>query len=194
MRKTSLLSLAVILGLAGLSRADFNYVGRYVGVRVGPNGVEVRAPFVNVFVPKGMNCPAPVPMPRADPVENGPPVRGPEGVPLKIAPPVPPIPLPEREPEDKLVKQSVEVPSIKQSAEVPSIYEFAASFKPTAGTHDVTVIHPYTNRPVKLSFSLPEGSPKVQVKGALRRCIDFEYGKSHREIWFYRDGRVKLNF
>jgi hypothetical protein len=43
-------------------------------------------------------------------------------------------------------------------------------------------------------FTLPPGCPKVCVKGALRRCIEFDYGKREVEVWFYRDGRVKVNY
>ena len=58
----------------------------------------------------------------------------------------------------------------------------------------VRVTHPYTNSPVKVSFALPSGSPQVKVGGALRRCVEFRYGKHHTEIWFYRDGRVNVKY
>jgi hypothetical protein len=177
MRKIALLAVAFLVGSAGLCRADFVFANRFVNVRVGPCGVEVCAPFVRVYVPRGIPVPPPAPVPVPQPM--------PRIEPVEKKPAAPPVPPQEQEPDLKLAKLA---------SEGQTIYDFATSFKPTPGPHEVTVIHPYTNRPVKLSFSLPEGSPTVQIKGTLRRCIDFAYGKSHREIWFYRDGRVRLNF
>jgi hypothetical protein len=109
-------------------------------------------------------------------VEMPPAIEGPPGVPLEIAPPAPAVPLPGRE----------------ASSRPPTIQEFAAGFHPSAGNHEVVVLHPYTNSPVKVSFALPPGSPQVKVGGILRRCVEFKYGKHHTEIWFYRNGQVKV--
>src|SRR5215475_5549109 len=133
MRKTHLLSLAVVLGLVGLCHADFNYVGRFVGVRVGPEGVSVRAPFVSVYVPK--RCPPPLAVPLPPPA-------------VPELPPVPEPPMPKVDPERKVPppippqEREPQLRTVKLPAEAPSIYDFASSFKPTPGTHEVTVIHP----------------------------------------------------
>lgn len=165
MKPTSSCSLSVLAGLALLTPAlagDIVYQGKKAAVRVGPGGVEVLAPGVRVEVRPHLLRPAPV-------------VQPPEGVPLQIAPPAPPVPLP-------------------GATRPPTIDEFVAGFKPTGGHFEVTLLHPFTNCPTKVCFALPPGCPKkVKVGGCLRRCIEFDYGKKEIEIWFYRDGRVKVN-
>jgi hypothetical protein len=209
----SLLAVATLLGFSGAGWAQINYEGRIIGLRVGPDGVAVRAPFVRVgtgpggvvvqapfvrvgtgyggtevrapFVRVGTPGPIVTPaMPRAEPAPTPLPVQPPEGVPLEIAPPAPPVPLPGAgtPPETRTVSSA---PKGTQT-----IYDYVASFKPAAGSHEIVVLHPYTNNPVKVSFILPEGSPSVRVKGVVRKAIDFNYGNRDVAIWFYRDGRV----
>lgn len=138
--------------------------------------IIIRAGPVTVRVGQGVGVEV---RPRAMPAraaEAGPDVQPPEGVPLEIVPPAQPVPLP----GSKAVRP-------------PTIQEFTAGFKPTPGTHEAVILHPYSNCPVKVSFCLPDGCPKVRVKGSLRRAIEFNYIGKDVQIWFYRDGRVKVN-
>jgi hypothetical protein len=168
---TRLLALVALLAIGGGLRADIIIRAGPVTVRVG-HGVSVDvSPRV---------CPPGVPsMPPAVPV--GVPLLPPDGVPLEIAPPAPPVPLPGDDTTRKVSEK-------RQSTQ--TIYDFATSFKPSAGTHEAVVVHPYTNTPVKVSFTLPEGTPTVKIKGGLRRAVEFNYGNRGVEVWFYRDGRV----
>src|SRR5436190_1187434 len=155
-----LLAVAALLVLAGIARADFNLQRGVVGVRVGPGGVEVRAPFVNVYSgPAGVDVRAPfvhirtpgrMPAVICPPAPAVVPVQPPADVPLEIAPPAPPVPLPSAQPApDKREASS-------SPARTQTIYDFTASFKPAAGSHEAVVLHPYSNAPVKVSFVLPE--------------------------------------
>lgn len=175
-----LLALVALMVVAGFASADFAIQNRWVTVRIGPGvGVEVRpngvTPLVNVEV--GGRAPVPM-MPR----EENLPVQPPPGVPLEVSPPAKAVPLPgARE-------------AGNPGGRVPTIQEFAASFKAAPGNYEVVVMHPYTNCPVKVCFNLPQGCPKVCVKGVLRRCVEFDYGKCEVQVWFYRDGRVKVDY
>jgi hypothetical protein len=213
--KHSLLAVAALVGFSGTSWAQINYEGRLIGLRVGPDGVGVRAPFVRVgtgpggvvvqapfvrvgtgyggtevrapFVRIGTPGPSVTPvMPRAEPAPRALPVQPPDGVPLEIAPPAPPVPLPGggTPPETRTVT------SPPKGKGTQTIYDYVASFKPAAGSQEIVVLHPYTNYPVKVSFTLPEGTPVIRVKGVVRKAIDFNYGTRDVAIWFYRDGRV----
>jgi hypothetical protein len=72
-----------------------------------------------------------------------------------------------------------------------TLQDFAASFKPCPGTYEVCIVHPKTGEPVKVTFSLPEGSPsKVRMT---RRELDFDYGKYRVAIRFRHDGSVSVS-
>lgn len=167
------LAALATVAVAAESQAGFVINAGPVTVRIGPNvGVEVR-PVMNLEVRPGQRMPARTLQPQANPN----PVQTPPGV--EIAPPAPPVPLPGAK---------------AQKETVPSIQEFAASFRATAGTHDVVVMHPFTGQPVQVSFKLPAGTPNVHIKGAIRRCIEFDYDDTDVEIWFYKDGRVQVKY
>ena len=61
-----------------------------------------------------------------------------------------------------------------------TLAEFGRCFVPTPGPHVVCLIHPATNRPVTVAFTLPDGCgcPKVTVR---RREVEFKYPR-HREV------------
>jgi hypothetical protein len=68
--------------------------------------------------------------------------------------------------------------------------EFVTSFRPKPGTYEVELLHPGTGKPVKVAFTLPEGTPrKVRLK---RRAIDFDYGRQTVSIRFLIGGRVRV--
>jgi hypothetical protein len=70
-----------------------------------------------------------------------------------------------------------------------TLAEFASAFKPVAGTHQVLLLHPVTNEPVNVTFTLPAGEPRVQV---LRRDLIFDYGRHEVEIRFQLRGGVRV--
>jgi hypothetical protein len=180
---TRVLALVALLAVGGGLQADIIIRAGPVTVRVG-QGVSVNVrPVVNVevrplMVPRG--TPA---MPPAAPTSL--PVLPPDGVPLQIAPPAPPVPLPGAD-----TTRSVSEKPQTTTQGTQTIYDFATSFKPSAGTHEAVVMHPYSNTPVKISFTLPDGTPSVKIKGGLRRAVEFNYGNRVVEVWFYRNGQV----
>jgi hypothetical protein len=102
-------------------------------------------------------------------------------VPLEVLPPARQIPVPGTPPPPVEIQRP------------PTIQEFVASFKPCPGNYEVVLTHPHTCRPVKVCFTLPEGCPRVKIKGLLRKCVDFNYGRCDVQIWFLCDGRVRVN-
>jgi hypothetical protein len=71
-----------------------------------------------------------------------------------------------------------------------TVAEFARTFQPAPGTYEVYLIHPGTKRPVKVVFTLPEGSPK-KVKVWPRQLV-FDYGKHWVKIRFALRGKVRV--
>ena len=73
-----------------------------------------------------------------------------------------------------------------------TIQEFGKCFVPTPGPHVVCLIHPATNRPVTVAFTLPDGCgcPKVTVR---RREVEFKYDRHHEvELQFRHRGTVDV--
>ncbi|MBI1913184.1 MAG: hypothetical protein HYS12_00240, partial [Planctomycetes bacterium] len=140
----------VVVALAADARAD-------VLIRGGPVLIRVGGP--PVVVPVQTQSPS---------VE----VQPPPGVPLEIAPPAQPVPLP----------GSVPVLPTRPL----TVREFVCSFQPTCGTHSVVLLHPFTNCPVNVCFTLPSGCGKVKVKRCLRERIVFDFGRKEVEIVFLR--------
>jgi hypothetical protein len=168
--------LAVLagLGLASVAQAQLFVRAPFVRVRVDGPYWNVRAPFVNIGGPgyyyNGYYGP---------PVYVVPPPRVivPAIPPAEFTPPPPtPAPNPDQEP-----------PQPVQPNKVPTLEEFANSFKPKAGSYEVTLVNPVTKQPTPVRFTLPEGTPqRVQVR---RHEIEFHYGLRHFvRIEFDRDG------
>jgi hypothetical protein len=178
LRQFTFASLA-LLGLAvGVSPARADVIVRvpFVGVYVGPPGVSVRAPFFRLNVPSGppvVVLPAqPVPVVPGSP--NVPPPLPQE--PVALQPPPLPVPPP---------------PSAVVAGRPQTLNEFAASFKPAPGTYETVLINPVTQNPVKVTFSLPAGNPKIRV---FPRRLEFDYGSRRQsvEIRFDRKDRVHV--
>lgn len=144
----------------------------FVRVQTGP-GVFVQAPFVNVAVPPA----APVyvvpppsmyipPTPGAAPaIEILPqPAVAPAPVPVLNPPPAPTVAQPPPPPP---------VP-VQVQAQVMTLDQFAASFKPRAGTFDADLINPITKQPTRVRFTLPAGTPKRVIVN--RDEVEFRYG------------------
>jgi hypothetical protein len=147
-------------------------------------GVFVRAPFVRVFVGDGPGSVVVSP-PFVGPivVERPAPPRVIIGQPVEV----PPVITQERVIVSEEKRPAAAVVVLNRA---PTLDEFAKTFKPVAGKHEVVIQHPVTCEPVTVCFTLPEGCPKkVRVHP---RQIDFDYGKADVAIRFIRDGRVRV--
>jgi len=75
-------------------------------------------------------------------------------------------------------------PTIVPSPMAPAILtkeEFAATFQPTPGQHDVVLLNPFTHKPVQVRFWLPPGVTRVY---AGRHAVYFDSPRWSIEIWF----------
>ena len=172
-------ALAALAGMASSARAEVVVNVPFVSVRVGGGGVFVRAPFVRVQTPPVVVAPAPGPAVLPPSLEVAPP-------PEKIGDPIP-VPLPKPGQTDFSVPVPVPLPPARPLTH----REFAETFKPAPGTYDVVLLHPVTNAPVKVTFTLPEGTAR-NVR-TFPRQINFDYG-SRRDVTirFLADGRVRV--
>jgi hypothetical protein len=134
--------------------------------------VVVATPWVTVQVQRGAGVSVQTPWITVE-------VGGRMGIP-GVAPPSRPMP-------PVAPKSKGEAAAVRRA---PTVAEFATSFEPTAGPHEVELIHPGTGQPVKVAFTLPEGTPsKIRVR---RRSLDFEYGRQDVSIRFLIGGRVQV--
>jgi hypothetical protein len=86
-----------------------------------------------------------------------------------------------------------DVPAPGTVVPVLTVAEFARSFQPAPGTYEVVLMHPFTNCPVKVCFTLPPGCPK-SVKMHHRRRLEFDYAKRDVNLIFDRRGGVKVDY
>jgi hypothetical protein len=148
------------------ARAQIFIQTPWTWIRIGPAAptrVLVHTPWATVGVaPQG----APVQQAAIPPASEPPYVPG--------APP--PVPLP--------------IPVEAAASRAPTLTEFAATFRPKGGRYEIVIEHPMTGKPVRVSFTLPEGTPKrVNVH---RRGLDFEYRGKEVSIRFLRGGEVRV--
>jgi hypothetical protein len=167
MRRHLYLGVLALLGATGsASPAQAQVVVRAPFVYAqagGPGPVVVRAPFFSLVVQRRIS-PVVLPAP-------------PAALPAAPVAPGDPPPVPVEPPARAVTR-----------AMTPS--EFVAAFRPVAGTQEVVLEHPFTRAPVTVRFDLPPGAPrKVRVN---RRVLDFDYGRRHVTIRFYRDGSVRV--
>jgi hypothetical protein len=188
MTRTLIISAAVVaatLGLASVSEAQVFVRAPFVRVAVG-DGVAVRAPFVNLYVPPaGPTYYSPF-GPRIiytspPPVVVMPPAQS-------FTPPAPqPLPLPQPPANPPIVDNGP--PQPVQPAQVPTLESFAKTFQPKAGSYEVTIINPATKQPTNVRFNLPEGEPRRVIVN--RYSIEFVYTlRQWTRIEFDRDGVV----
>ncbi len=188
--KRTLFCTAMLMGWLGIASACEAQVfirAPFVRVAVG-DGVSVRAPFVNLWVPP-------------DGPYYGPNVYGPRiiymqppGVAVQPQPnqPFPPQPLPVL-PQPQVVPVQPK-PEIKDDAPVPiqpvqapTLEAFSKSFTPKAGNYEVTILNPVSKQPTTVRFILPEGMPRRTH--VTRDSIEFVYGlRQWVRIEFDRDG------
>ncbi len=182
--RLGLLALAGVAGLATPASAQVSVRVPFVNVDVGP-GVYVRAPFVRLYVPPryavGPIYPAPV-LPAVRPLPAPAVLPGPHPLPRGLPSEPPPVPVEEL--------RTVAAPPVRVSARAPTPREFAASFRPAPGAYEVVLEHPFTGRPVKVAFTLPEGAPRnVRVN---RLKLEFDYGRYSVTVRFFRNGTVAV--
>ncbi|GEM_PF-2815985 len=172
-----LTSLAVIMALAGPASAQVIVRVPFVRVQVG-DGVHVRAPFVNLFVPSG---PRVYVMPGA---EAPPALVAPQPEALPFAPKKTPAPKPQPPAQ---IKPDDAPPAPAGLERVLTMDQFTKGFQPKAGNYEVTMLNPVSNQATTVRFTLPEGTPRrVRVSG---NQIEFDYGpRQYVRIRFDRDG------
>lgn len=187
MKRTLIITATLlgVLGLASVSHAQVFIRAPFVRVGVG-DGVAVRAPFVNLWIPP-------------DGPYYGPNVYGPRvyympppGVTTQQPPPqqqfVPPQPQPvPPQPQPKTPIKDDAPPQPVQPVQAPTLETFAKSFQPKAGTYEVTILNPVSKQPAQVRFILPEGTPRrVHLT---RDSVEFVYGlRQWVRIEFDRDG------
>jgi hypothetical protein len=171
-----LLSVCVLAGSASFSRAQ----------------VIVRAPFVTVVA--GRSCGlgrrgVSVQVPGILDLHVGSPA------PVLVPPPYPVPPAIDELPTPRTLTSATPPASVAAapaSVRPLTVEEFAASFQPVSGTHEVTLVHPRTGQPVTVQFTLPAGAPKkVRVS---RRELEFDYGRHEVDIRFLLRGRVRVDY
>jgi|ERR1022692_1614318 hypothetical protein len=179
MKRTLILSAAMLtlLGAASASQAQLFIRAPFVRVAVG-DGVAVRAPFVNLYIPpSGPVYYAPF-GPRVLYMAPGPVVVQSQAPASEV------VQAPQPLPKSPIIDNA---PTPVQQAQVTTLDAFAKSFQPKAGSYDVTLLNPVTKQPTAVRFNLPEGTPRrVNVT---RDSIEFFYriGQWVR-IEFDRDG------
>lgn len=180
MKRTMILSAAIMLGWLGLASASQAQVfirAPFVRVVVG-DGVAVRAPFVNIWVPGDGPYYGPYYGPRV--IYMPPPVVVQQQQPANVPPPLfPPAPKP--------VIKNDGPPQPVQPVQAPTLDSFAKTFQAKAGIYEVTILNPVSKQPTTVRFILPEGTPRrVHVT---RDSIEFIYGlRQWVRIEFDRDG------
>ena len=166
-----ILLVGIVVWAAGAAPASAQVYIRapFVRVQTGP-GVFVQAPFVTIATPPPVAPVYVVPPPSI----YIPPTPA-------VAPRIEILPTPAVAPQPTPVLQgpaSVPPPPAPAAVGQPlTLNQFAASFKPRAGTFDVTLINPITNQPTNVRFTLPEGRPKRVIVDSDE--VEFRYGLFH---------------
>lgn len=117
----------------------------------------------------------------------------PPRLPVVVVPaPRPPIVVVPVAPPVSLYPPPVVVPAPVVPSAI-TLGEFSRYFTPAPGKHDVWVVHPVTQQPVQVCFTLPHGRLKdFEVD---RRSIRFEFaGGREVEIEFRNNGTVRVEY
>src|SRR6516165_1699573 len=135
--------------------------------------VFVRAPFVRVVVGPGVYARAP--FVTYSNIWTPPVVVEPTPQAVEV------LPSPQEMPEKSAPPAKV--------GKAMSLSEFAKSFQPRGGMHDVLLINPLTQAATPVRFSLPEGTPRRVIVDP--QGVEFGYGLRHFvRIHFNADGVV----
>jgi hypothetical protein len=188
MKRTLVILSAALMGIPGsaaVSEAQVFIRAPFVRVAVG-DGVSVRAPFVNLWVPGDGPYYGPVYGPRVVYMSPGTPVQQPVQQQQQQFPPAPQPVQPEL-PQPKPAIKDDAPPQPVQPVQATTLEAFAKSFQPKAGTYEVTILNPVSKQPTAVRFILPEGAPRrVHVT---RDSIEYVYGlRQWVRIEFDRDG------
>jgi hypothetical protein len=189
-------AVVTVLGFASASEAQVFIRAPFVRVAVG-DGVAVRAPFVNLWVPPDAPYygPGPVFGPRVVYMQPPGVVQQPQQQfqqqPQQPAQQFPPAPQPivpqPPEPQPKPPIKDDAPPQPVQPVQAPTLEAFAKSFQPKAGTYEVTILNPVSKQPTPVRFILPDGAPRRTH--VTRDSIEFVYGlRQWVRIEFDRDG------
>jgi hypothetical protein len=203
LRLIGALVFVLILPAIAQSQPDIAIQVPYAGIRVAPDIVIVETPWIGLRIPRATpvrmparTAPAPapgapaVPPPPAPSPDNRAPVVS-QFVPAQPPPDVPPAStVPVRDPLPLLPNP---VPGSRKPEAIltaSTLQAFASSFQAGPGTYEAVLVHPFTNQPVKVSFTLPEGAPrKVHVT---RHSIEWDYGPRFVQVNFFRNGDVQV--
>jgi hypothetical protein len=160
--------LASWLGLVSAGEAQVYVRAPFVRVAVG-DGVAVRAPFVNLWVPG-----------------DGPVFYRPFGPRVVYVEPTPVVIVPAQAQVQPMPKAD-NGPQPIQPAQAPTLDAFSKSFQAKAGSYEVVLLNPKSQQPTTVRFTLPEGSPRRVV--VTRDSIEFIYSlRQWVRIEFDRDG------
>lgn len=104
---------------------------------------------------------------------------------IPVAPAVPPVPA----------VPVVPAPGFVPQTPVLTLEQFSRLFTPTPGTHHVWLIHPRTQRPVAVCFTLPQCG-KLDRFEVRRRSIEFDFCRPNVEveIIFRLNGTVDVRY
>jgi len=138
----------------------------------GAQEVRVRSP-IGVGAGQGVYLRAPIIRVAVPPV----PIDEPPTVPVPVPQPVPPPPAP----------PTTQVPP--GSTQALCLSAFVATYRPCAGNHELTLIHPFTGAPVRVQFSLPCTPRRVMHN---RRVLEFDCGHCTVTVRFWRTGKVSV--
>jgi hypothetical protein len=212
--RPGLLAGLTALALAAPASAQVFVRAPFVDVRVG-GGVYVRAPFVRLYIPGRAPPPAyyyppPVGYYVTPPPPSYVPSYAPAArlvspsapAPTPLPPPMPPSergdppPVPAEEHGSLPVRRAgLSTVTPAPEPEAPRAVtpgQFAAAFTPAAGNYDAWLIHPFSGKPVRVSFTLPEGKPRRVI--ANRFKLEFDYGRRIVTVRFFRNGEVAVRY
>jgi hypothetical protein len=172
------LTTAIALAASGAAQAQLFVRAPFVRVQVGGNGVGVRVPFFNLFVPSDP------PVYYAYP----PPIFIPP-MPLPGEPDPQPLPTPRQTVPLPPIKERDDAPPAPQQTQVMTLEQFTKNFQARQGNYEIQLLNPVTKQPTAVRFSLPPGAPS-RVR-ATDRLIEFVYGpREFVRIEFDQDGAL----
>lgn len=188
------LAMAGWLACSAAAQAQVVVSAPFVRVYTG-DGVAVRAPFVNLYVPPAgpviygprviyLPPPVVVQQPAAQPATVVPLLPPENSSPAPVVPSFPPPPAP-------IAKSTTPPPPI-QAVQVPTLESFSRTFQAKAGSYDVTLVNPITQTPTAVHFTLPDGTPRRVI--VTRDSIEWHYGlRQWVRIEFDRKGATVVS-
>jgi hypothetical protein len=199
-------ALVFVLALPAIASAQPNVIVQvpYADIRVGPGGVLVNTPWIGVRLPRAvpvrtMTAPVPATGTPSSPAVPPPPAPAPDNqapvvsrfVPAQPVPDSPTTPtVPVRDPLPLLPNTVPESRRPDAPLRASTFETFVATFKPAPGTYEAILIHTHTNQPVKVTFTLPEGTPRRVLVN--RHAIEWDYGQRYVKVGFFPNGETRV--